>query len=108
MCECVCLQNETVFAGFNSSGHATGGKLLLDHMPVYSLNCPTPTVGRLCELVEGSGAVTSRTSCQPLNHYLGLLEENSNCSQGEPGVVTWTPDQNTPDIVYYQVHGIRV
>lgn len=25
------------------------------------------------------------------------------CDQGEPGIVQWTPDENTPDTVYYQV-----
>ena len=25
------------------------------------------------------------------------------CDQGEPGIVQWTPDRNTPDTVYYQV-----
>jgi len=25
------------------------------------------------------------------------------CDQGEPGIVQWTPDKNTPDTVYYQV-----
>jgi hypothetical protein len=25
------------------------------------------------------------------------------CEQGEPGLVQWTPDKNTPDTVYYQV-----
>lgn len=25
------------------------------------------------------------------------------CDEGEPGVVQWTPDRNTPDTVYYQV-----
>jgi hypothetical protein len=25
------------------------------------------------------------------------------CEQGEPGIVQWTPDKNTPDTVYYQV-----
>lgn len=25
------------------------------------------------------------------------------CDHGEPGVVQWTPDENTPDTVYYQV-----
>ncbi|CRL07149.1 CLUMA_CG020142, isoform A [Clunio marinus] len=24
------------------------------------------------------------------------------CDSGEPGIITWTPDQNTPDTVYYQ------
>lgn len=25
------------------------------------------------------------------------------CDHGDPGVVQWTPDENTPDTVYYQV-----
>lgn len=25
------------------------------------------------------------------------------CEEGEPGVFTWTPDENTPSEVYYQV-----
>lgn len=25
------------------------------------------------------------------------------CDVGEPGVIQWTPDKNTPDTVYYQV-----
>lgn len=25
------------------------------------------------------------------------------CEEGNPGVVTWIPDKNTPDTVYYQV-----
>lgn len=24
------------------------------------------------------------------------------CDEGEPGIITWTPDKNTPDTVYYQ------
>nr|CAD7199096.1 unnamed protein product [Timema douglasi] len=29
------------------------------------------------------------------------------CDQGEPGLVEWTPDQNTPDTVYYQCYTHR-
>lgn len=25
------------------------------------------------------------------------------CDHGEPGVISWTPDEDTPDVVYYQV-----
>lgn len=25
------------------------------------------------------------------------------CDHGEPGVIQWTPDEDTPDTVYYQV-----
>ena len=26
------------------------------------------------------------------------------CDDGQPGTFTWTPDENTPDTVYYQVN----
>lgn len=29
------------------------------------------------------------------------------CEEGEPGIITWTPDQNTPDTVYYQCYTHR-
>ncbi|XP_063703594.1 protein Skeletor, isoforms B/C [Culicoides brevitarsis] len=29
------------------------------------------------------------------------------CDSGEPGVITWTPDENTPDTVYYQCYSHR-
>ncbi|XP_064398268.1 protein Skeletor, isoforms B/C-like isoform X4 [Halichondria panicea] len=59
-------------------------------------------VGRLCELVETPSALASRTSCQDLDDYLSKLEDGSGCSQGQAGTLSWTPDENTPDTVYYQ------
>jgi hypothetical protein len=29
------------------------------------------------------------------------------CDEGEPGIITWTPDENTPDTVYYQCFSHR-
>jgi hypothetical protein len=29
------------------------------------------------------------------------------CDEGEPGIITWTPDRNTPDTVYYQCFSHR-
>ena len=47
-------------------------------------------------------ARTSRENCEDLNAYLEALSEPE-CVDGEPGMFTWTPDVNTPDLVYYQV-----
>ena len=73
---------------------------------VYAgFNNDQPTaVGRLCELNEGPMALASRTSCQGIADYLSKLEESSGCSQGQPGTLTWTPDESTPDTLYYQVY----
>ncbi len=72
--------------------------------PLRCLSCDhPPIVGRLCELVETPSALASRTSCQDLDDYLSKLEEGSGCSQGQAGTLSWTPDENTPDTVYYQV-----
>ncbi len=73
--------------------------------PLHCLSCdhPSPLVGRLCELVETPSALASRTSCQDLDDYLSKLEDGSGCSQGQAGTLSWTPDENTPDTVYYQV-----
>ena len=43
-----------------------------------------------------------RERCGSLSSYLSLLGSPV-CSAGEPGVITWTPDEETPDVVYYQV-----
>ena len=59
-------------------------------------------VGRLCELRETAAATNTREGCGDLEDYLRQLE--TECEEdGSPGVFTWTPDDSTPDIVYYQV-----
>ena len=42
-----------------------------------------------------------RQSCGPYNDYISSLELT--CMNGTHGKLVWTPDENTPDIVYYQV-----
>ena len=77
--------------------------------PLHCLSCDhPPIVGRLCELVETPSALASRTSCQDLDDYLSKLEEGSGCSQGQAGTLSWTPDENTPDPVYYQVSRLNL
>ena len=60
-------------------------------------------VGRLCELRETTASETSRQSCNDLQTYISTLETTASCNSGEPGTLVWTPDENTPDLVYYQV-----
>jgi len=43
-----------------------------------------------------------RQSCNVLQPYITSLELGSSCNSGEPGKLVWTPDENTPNVVYYQ------
>ncbi|CAH0684205.1 unnamed protein product [Chilo suppressalis] len=56
-------------------------------------------VGRLCNW-------TPDTSGPEADEYpsFGAYQRSLTlvCEEGNPGVVTWTPDKNTPDTVYYQ------
>lgn len=57
-------------------------------------------IGRLCNWTpdpEGPGA-DDYPSFGAYQRSLTLV-----CDEGNPGVVTWIPDKNTPDTVYYQV-----
>lgn len=60
----------------------------------------TPTgIGRLCNWTpnpEGPSA-DEFASFGAYQRTLSLK-----CDEGNPGVITWTPDENTPDTVYYQ------
>ncbi|KAA0195331.1 hypothetical protein HAZT_HAZT002925 [Hyalella azteca] len=65
---------------------------------------PTPTsFGRLCEWKanpdQPSDAFTS----------FGAFQRtlNLDCKEGQPGILQWTPDANTPDTVYYQCFSHR-
>ena len=61
-------------------------------------------VGRYCEYTESINASRIRERCDSLDDYLAAVTSGGEqCDAGIPGVLTWTPDDNTPDIVYYQV-----
>ena len=47
---------------------------------------------------------TLRQTCKSYGDYFGSLEFI--CNQGEPAKLVWTPDNGTPDLVYYQVFEI--
>ncbi len=59
-------------------------------------------VGRLCQNEETVVATNIRESCQSEAEYFNALSA-LNCSSGEPGKIVWTPDDSTPNTVYYQV-----
>ena len=61
----------------------------------------SPTAfGRLCEWRE--------TPNQPADNFksFGAYQRSLNldCQEGQPGILQWTPDANTPDTVYYQAN----
>ena len=58
---------------------------------------PTAT-GRLCRWTEGEQPADSFASYGAYQRSLSL-----HCDDGHPGILHWTPDENTPDLVYYQV-----
>lgn len=60
----------------------------------------TPSgVGRICNWTPDLKAKTAdeHTSFGAYQRSLTLK-----CEEGEPGIITWTPDKNTPNTVYYQ------
>ena len=60
------------------------------------------TVGPLCMYEEGPSSASTREDCSTtFADYFATLQQV--CEAGQPGVLEWTPDKNTPDTVYYQV-----
>lgn len=58
------------------------------------------TVGRFCEYRNTAGDRSGEFTS--FDQYVDTL--TLGCDVGIPGTFTWTPDENTPDIVYYQVN----
>lgn len=56
-------------------------------------------VGRLCHWTHQGDS--DADDFESFGAYQRTLELK--CDEGEPGVIQWTPDENTPDTVYYQV-----
>ncbi|XP_026674193.1 protein Skeletor, isoforms B/C isoform X2 [Ceratina calcarata] len=55
-------------------------------------------VGRLCNWVPDQSKPSDEFSSFGAYQRTLTLE----CDNGDPGIVQWTPDKNTPDTVYYQ------
>ena len=67
------------------------------------LVCVLLAVGPLCVLMETANSEIVRQSCGPLQPYVNSLVPSSSCNSGEPSQFFWSPDETTPDVVYYQV-----
>ena len=65
--------------------------------------CVCQTVGPYCEYKESGASISARENCRSFDQYLDSLLEQPCRSDDPPGVFTWTPDDSTPDTVYYQV-----
>ncbi len=109
---------EKVYAGFDANGNVTGGKFikkkLLFSRYCLFFNCivhffktfihiiKTLVTGRWCNYEETDESSRLRQECSTtLRNYTDSL--SLSCDPGRGGVLTWTPDDNTPDLVYYQV-----
>ena len=81
--------------------------LLLVCMYMFNANNPyscIPPAGRLCEHVETEDSAAVAENCDSeLQDYLDTLDVTCQSNESDPAILTWTPDENTPDIVYYQV-----
>ena len=66
------------------------------------------TAGRYCshEETASSGAVAEDCD-KNLQDYLDTLTVTCEGEDSEAAILTWTPDENTPDVVYYQVGSKR-
>ena len=72
-------------------------------MIVYTLSA-----GRHCQHVETSSSGGVATSCSSnLEDYLNTLNVSCEGDESEAAILTWTPDDNTPDLVYYQVKLVK-
>ena len=59
-------------------------------------------MGRLCHWTHQGE--TDAEDFESFGAYQRTLELK--CDKGEPGVIQWTPDKDTPDTVYYQVRAL--
>ncbi len=75
---------------------ALGGQILYNNVLLM-------IVGQLCQLTETVASENTRESCSSLQDYLDTLNTPSECATAQPGTLVWTPDDTTPDTVYYQV-----
>ena len=71
--------------------------LLLIHFILYVAYF---TVGRFCEYRNTAGDRSGEFTS--FDKYVDTL--TLECDAGESGTFTWTPDESTPDTVYYQVN----
>ena len=78
---------------------------------------PTPTLGNIfvasnsagrhCEHEETDRSESVALNCgSTLQDYLDTLSVTCVGDESDAAILTWTPDENTPDVVYYQVRDL--
>jgi len=84
----------------------TNGKPQLAQQP-QMVGKPAPTsFGRLCAWLPSSvNDIRKAETHQSFAQFRAKL--NYTCLAGQPGIVQWTPNMSTPDIVYYQSYTQR-
>ena len=74
---------------------------------VYCMH--TLLAGRHCEHIETDRSAAVAENCNSnLQEYLDTLTVSCQGDENEVAILTWTPDEDTPDVVYYQVGSINV
>ena len=69
----------------------------------------TSLAGRHCEHMETDTSAAVAENCNSnLQEYLDTLTVTCQGDESEVAILTWTPDENTPDVVYYQVSGMNM
>ena len=65
--------------------------------------------GRHCAHKETAGSASVAENCDStLQDYLDTLSLSCQGDESEVAILTWTPDENIPDVVYYQVRKLYV
>ena len=90
-----------MFAGYDlDTNQATAGMYVLNVTLVYC----TLLAGRHCEHIETDRSAAVAENCDSnLQEYLDTLTVSCRGNESEAAILTWTPDDDTPDVVYYQV-----
>ena len=51
--------------------------------------------------------VAYKTAAYKLDLFSFQRSLTLDCKEGQPGIIQWTPDRDTPDLVYYQCYTHR-
>ena len=63
-----------------------------------------PVGSTLCSYIETNASVSLRENCgSTVQQYVNSLKRRCDKTPPIPNEVVFTPDRNTPDVVYYQV-----
>ena len=94
-----------MYAGFDVATNTplAGKQADYHHLAIRIMN-ENFTAGRYCSHVETASSGAVAVDCdRDLQDYLDTLTVTCEGEENETAILTWTPDQDTPDVVYYQV-----